>query len=561
MAIVNKMRIHGDKTKDITIVEKILLSMTPKFNFVVCSIKEVHDIEELSIDELQKKEDEEEEEVKALEAEAGEAMIMAINKNINNTMRINSTEEEEVEEAITLQLTNQSQQTSQMLSATDVTECRTNLNKDNGDKTNIAEKEEEMSLLMVCHMKEETQQNMWYLDTGCNNHMCGNKMMFSDLDETFCNTIKFGDNSTVSILGKGTTNLLSVGQLQEKGYEISIKDGVCHIRDANLGLIARIKMTTNRMFPLYLHNTSHSCLSTKLKDDTWLWHFRYGHLNFSGLKTLWQKNMVTRIPQITSPFEVYEECVVSKQHQNQFPQGKSWQARKTHGIKRQLTATYTLQQNGACERKNHTIMNVVRNLLTRSGVPKTFWPEAVNWSIQRCWPWISNDVVEQQIPTNFGGVDEEERQQPIETDQQIPPEHVADASGSPTMASNDERPQRVRKRLAWMTDYEVTGIHQSEDPLIHFALFSDCDPTTFEEAIKESKWRNAMDEEISAIERNNTWELTDLPKGHKTIGVKWVYKTKLKENGDVDKYKARLVAKGYKQEFGVDYKEVFAPVA
>lgn len=70
-----------------------------------------------------------------------------------------------------------------------------------------------------------------------------------------------------------------------------------------------------------------------------------------------------------------------------------------------------------------------------------------------------------------------------------------------------------------------------------------------------------MDEEITTIERNNTWELIDLPRGHKAIGVKWVYKTKLKENGEVDKYKARLVAKGYKQEFAVDYREVFAPVA
>ena len=70
-----------------------------------------------------------------------------------------------------------------------------------------------------------------------------------------------------------------------------------------------------------------------------------------------------------------------------------------------------------------------------------------------------------------------------------------------------------------------------------------------------------MDDEIKAIERNETWELTDLPRGQKTIVVKWVYKTKLEENGEVDKYKARLVAKGYKQEFGVDYKEVFAPVA
>ena len=56
-------------------------------------------------------------------------------------------------------------------------------------------------------------------------------------------------------------------------------------------------------------------------------------------------------------------------------------------------------------------------------------------------------------------------------------------------------------------------------------------------------------------------ELTELPKGQKTVGVKWVYKTKLKENGKVDKYKACLVAKGYKQEFSIDYKELFAPVA
>ena len=70
-----------------------------------------------------------------------------------------------------------------------------------------------------------------------------------------------------------------------------------------------------------------------------------------------------------------------------------------------------------------------------------------------------------------------------------------------------------------------------------------------------------MDAEITAIERNDTWELCDIPKGQKTIGVKWVYKTKLKENGEVDKHKARLVAKGYKHEFGVDYKEVFALVA
>ena len=70
-----------------------------------------------------------------------------------------------------------------------------------------------------------------------------------------------------------------------------------------------------------------------------------------------------------------------------------------------------------------------------------------------------------------------------------------------------------------------------------------------------------MDMEIHNKERNNTWELTDLTKGAKKIRVKWVYKTKLKENGEVNKLKARLVAKEYVQQQGIDYTEVFAPIA
>lgn len=105
-----------------------------------------------------------------------------------------------------------------------------------------------------------------------------------------------------------------------------------------------------------------------------------------------------------------------------------------------------------------------------------------------------------------------------------------------------------------MTDYVSGDELSDDDALIHLALFAECDP--LQNAVKESKWKKAMEEEIKAIEKNQTWELTDPPKENKIIGMKWVYKTKLNEKGGVDKYKARLVAKGYKQQFGVDYKEV-----
>lgn len=91
-------------------------------------------------------------------------------------------------------------------------------------------------------------------------------------------------------------------------------------------------------------------------------------------------------------------------------------------------------------------------------------------------------------------------------------------------------------------------------------MFVAADPIHFE-AMKNEKWRKAMDSEIIAIERNDTWELKKLPVGGKTITVKQVYKTKLNENGEVNKYKAWLVAKGYSQQHGVDYIEVFAPMA
>lgn len=128
------------------------------------------------------------------------------------------------------------------------------------------------------------------------------------------------------------------------------------------------------------------------------------------------------------------------------------------------------------------------------------------------------------------------------------------------------RPQRRHVPPARLQDY-VLGRDDdddndlNEDSLANFCMFVDCDPVSFQDAAADEKWIQAMKEEIHSIEKNETWELTTLPIGKKPIGVKWVYKTKYKPDGKVDRYKARLAAKGYKQKPRIDYFEVFAPVS
>lgn len=90
---------------------------------------------------------------------------------------------------------------------------------------------------------------------------------------------------------------------------------------------------------------------------------------------------------------------------------------------------------------------------------------------------------------------------------------------------------------------------------------SNDDPTNYEEVVKIYVWRKDMDLEIESIETNDTWNLTALPKGSKTIGVKGIYKTKYNEKGEVYKHKSILVANEYSERHVVHFNEVFAPVA
>ncbi|CAN1158567.1 Retrovirus-related Pol polyprotein from transposon TNT 1-94 [Linum perenne] len=94
-----------------------------------------------------------------------------------------------------------------------------------------------------------------------------------------------------------------------------------------------------------------------------------------------------------------------------------------------------------------------------------------------------------------------------------------------------------------------------------FTTHLDTEPRNIAEAMQIPKWKQAVQEEIAALEKNQTWKIVTLPPGKRKVDCKWIFTTKYNSDGSVERYKARLVARGFTQSFGIDYQETFAPVA
>ncbi|GKC26771.1 retrovirus-related pol polyprotein from transposon TNT 1-94 [Tanacetum coccineum] len=135
----------------------------------------------------------------------------------------------------------------------------------------------------------------------------------------------------------------------------------------------------------------------------------------------------------------------------------------------------------------------------------------------------------------------------------LPHEHIrkwTDSHPLDNIIGNPSRPVSTRKQLA-------------TDALWCFynSVLSKVEPKNFKSAVTEDCWFQAMQEEIHEFDRLDVWELVPPPDSAMIIALKWIYKVKLDEYGDVLKNKARLVAKGFRQEEGLDFEESFAPVA
>eukprot|EP00253_Pinus_taeda_P018885 PITA_18885 len=223
----------------------------------------------------------------------------------------------------------------------------------------VANKEDNIMLKdRACNMAETNSEDIWFLDSGCSNHMTGNIALFSALDQSVKSQVTLGTDSKISVMGKGEVkiftkkggkktiadvyyvpgmrcNLLSIGQLVHKGYNVFFKNDVCTIMDIapSKRCIAEVKMTRNRMFPLRIRAdlknkeviaaVTQEAFQSVPKDENWFWHLRFGHLNFGGLNLLSRKGMVRGLPLIEKPDSLCEGCILENNTEKVFHQGKA----------------------------------------------------------------------------------------------------------------------------------------------------------------------------------------------------------------------------------------------
>ncbi|KAI5348415.1 hypothetical protein L3X38_001302 [Prunus dulcis] len=222
-----------------------------------------------------------------------------------------------------------------------------------GKLANIANQvTEPATMFYACHTATIGKNvNMWYVDSACSNHMTSHEFLLVNVDKSVKCKVKMRTGDLVQSIGKGTLaiemkgmnryikevmivpgldeNLLSIGQMIEHGHWLVFGDNVVDIYgDRQMqDLIACVPMKGNRCFPLSLEYVKSSMANkVTVEESSWLWHKRYGHLNYTSLMLLQDKEMEQGLPRLQVTKHVCSGCATGKGHREPFDKEKVWRA-------------------------------------------------------------------------------------------------------------------------------------------------------------------------------------------------------------------------------------------
>ncbi|KAK8696647.1 hypothetical protein V6N13_001779 [Hibiscus sabdariffa] len=290
---------------------------------------------------------------------------------------------------------------------------------------------------------------------------------------------------------------------------------------------------------------------------------------------------------------------------------KSEALEKFKEFKNELTPPGTPQWNGVSERRNRTLLDMVRSMMSHTDLPTSFWGYALettaftlnrvpsksvqktphemwtgrrpNMSFMRVWgcqAYVKHQMSTKLEPKSqkctFVGYPKEtkgyyfynSKENKMFVDQTgvfIEKEFLSYNGNGRNIELKEVQQQQVHEQEVEETPQVVEGNSTDlETQPLDVILVDQDEPKTYQEAVSSpdsEKWLEAMRSEMDSMSENQVWTLIEPPEGIKPIGCKWVFKKKTDMDGNVQTYKGRLVAKDFRQIHGVDYDETFSPVA
>ncbi|GJZ90161.1 integrase, catalytic region, zinc finger, CCHC-type containing protein [Tanacetum coccineum] len=228
--------------------------------------------------------------------------------------------------------------------------------------------------------------------------MTRNLKLLTNFVEKFLGTVKFGNDQIAPILGYGDLvqgkvtikrvyyveglnhNLFFVGQFCDADLEVAFRKSTCYIRDLKGNDLLTGSCGTY-LYSITLQDTSTPnpiCLMAKAtSSQAWLWHRRLSHLNFDTINLLSKNDIVIGLLKLKFIKDhLCSSCELRKSKRKSF-HTKTTQAPKDEGIKHETSVPRTPEQNGIVERRNRTLVEAARIMLSAAKVPLYFWAEAI----------------------------------------------------------------------------------------------------------------------------------------------------------------------------------------
>nr|GEU79338.1 putative ribonuclease H-like domain-containing protein [Tanacetum cinerariifolium] len=428
-------------------------------------------------------------------------------------------------------------------------------------------------------------QDKGFIDSGCSRNMIGNMSYLSDFEELNGGYVAFGGNPKGGkITGKGKIktgkldfdnvyfvkelkfNLFSVSQMCDKKNSVLFTNTECLILSSAFKLpdesqvLLRVPRENN-MYNVNLKNIVPSgdltCLFAKATlNESNLWHRQLAHVNFKTINKLVRGNLVRGLP--TKVFENDHTCVAckkGKQHRASCT-GPTWlfdidsltRTMDYHPVHagNQSNSGVGFHDNLDAEKAGEEVDQSYMLFPMWSSVGST---NPQNNAEDAAFDGRSMILID--LNAEFQDCSENSRLEDIiYSDDE-------DVVGAEADFNNLESSIPVIK--------DQGGLSQMFGNDFHTCMLADFlsqeEPKWVHQALKDPSWIEAMQEELLQFKMQKVWVLVDLPYGKRAIGTKWVYRNQKDERGIAIRNKARLVAQGHTQEEGIDYEEVFAPVA